>query len=75
MENNISENPPQTRMITGCGDCPMCDWNDMGEGYTCKFIDMFSEQEKRIKESNMFQPITPEWCPLKTKDVLFKFQQ
>lgn len=62
---------PIIKTIMGCVDCPCCLTNDMGSGYTCKMQGFFKEPNQ-IDESKKYQPITPDWCPLKTQPILFK---
>jgi hypothetical protein len=59
-----------TRIITGCSDCPTCDMNDMSSGYSCRLKEY---PDNFIKQSERWQPVTPDWCPLKQGSVLFKF--
>lgn len=51
--------------VLGCKDCPFCKENDMFAGYNCRVMD----NDEIIKQDKMFDPITPDWCPLK-KDVI-----
>lgn len=55
--------------ITGCVDCPFCDENDMGIGYSCR-IKVF---DNHIKETKKFQKITPEWCPIKEQPLIIRY--
>lgn len=41
--------------------------NDMTGGFSCNFI---QHPDNFIREDNMIQPITPDWCPLITKNIL-----
>jgi hypothetical protein len=58
-------------IILGCKECPMCDMNDMCSGYSCR---LKYYPDNLIKESKKFQPITPNWCPIKQNDILFKYK-
>lgn len=60
--------------VTGWANCPFCDENDMDVGYSCNairaklgFNDYIKFTEKNFVKQNKktFQPITPDWCPLK----------
>lgn len=57
--------------INGCFNCPLCDMNDMGGGYSCRLEKYPNNQIDEDYEK--FQPITPDWCPLKKESVEFKF--
>lgn len=59
-------------IIKGCENCPMCDMNDSCAGYSCQLM---PSTDNYIKESKQFRPITPEWCPLKYEDIVFKFEK
>lgn len=61
----------KTIIISGCKDCPLCDMNDMSSGYSCKLP---GSPDKTIKESDKYYPVTPEWCPIKKNDIIFKFE-
>lgn len=50
----------------------MCDMNDSCAGYSCQLM---PSTDNYIKESKQFRPITPEWCPLKSEDIVFKFEK
>ena len=54
--------------VNGCSDCPFCYEYDMGNGYGCKL----ESDTKTIKQTKFFQPITPNWCPLKNQEVVVK---
>lgn len=60
--------------ITGCNDCPASDSSDMCGGYICNLV---HPSDSVLIQENVFThlPITPEWCPLKTKDITLKFKQ
>lgn len=58
--------------ITGCEDCPMCDMNDMSSGYNCR---MKKSGENHIKENKFYQPVTPDWCPINSNDVVFTMKK
>lgn len=60
-----------TRIISGCKDCPLCDMNDMSSGYSCRLKQF---PDNYIEESDDCRPITPEWCPIKENDIIFKFE-
>ncbi|MEK6829022.1 MAG: hypothetical protein AABY15_02765 [Nanoarchaeota archaeon] len=63
---------PKERIITGCSDCPMCDMNDMASGYSCRLRD--SSETSYIKEDlKKWQPVTPDWCPIKEQPILLTF--
>lgn len=56
--------------VTGCSDCPMCDMNDMSSGFNCR-MRRHGLEENSIKEDKNYQAITPEWCPIKSDDIVF----
>jgi hypothetical protein len=57
------------RIINGCFDCPFNYEYDMAVGYGCKM-----DNEKRsIRQSKKYQPITPDWCPIKNSSVVVKY--
>lgn len=57
--------------IIGCQDCPFSYEFDMAEGYGCKI-----DAEKRdIRQSKKFQPITPDWCPIKNGKASVKYRR
>lgn len=60
------------KYISGCVGCPFCQMNDMSYGYQCQ---LKKDMGNVIKESKIYQPITPKWCPLKNEDILFKFKK
>lgn len=59
------------RTVTGCSDCPFIFSYDIAVGYGCKI----DADDRTIKESKKYQPITPEWCPLKSNNLLIKFEK
>lgn len=50
-----------------CTDCVFCVENMMEAGYHCRI-----DEEERIIESKTFRPVTPKWCPLSNKNLMFK---
>lgn len=60
------------KVVTGCKDCPFKYEYDMAFGYGCK-IDSSDRTIKKSKKN--YQPIDPEWCPLKTDDILVKLNK
>lgn len=57
--------------ITGCINCPFSYENDMAVGYGCKL----EKSHQSIRQSKTYLPITPNWCPIKTKPVVVKYQE
>lgn len=57
--------------VTGCADCPFNLEYDMASGYSCNI----DSENRHIKQSKRYQPIDPEWCPLKISDVIIKLKK
>ena len=57
------------RIINGCFDCPFNYEYDMAVGYGCKL----DTENRSIKQSKKYQPITPDWCPVKKDSVVVKY--
>ena len=57
--------------VTGCSDCPFQYEYDMSTGYGCRI----DSTERTIKQSKKYQPIDPEWCPLKISDAVVKLKK
>lgn len=62
----MNDKPQITITVTGCKDCPFLDPHDMDSGYSCNA----SKSEEAIYPDKMFQPETPDWCPLENIVVL-----
>jgi len=58
-------------IITGCSDCPFCQMNDMDSGYSCNIKEY---PKNYIEESKKYQPITPDWCPIKIKPYTVRYE-
>lgn len=61
--------------ITGCIDCPFKYEYDMAVGYGCKADNNLRGIEgiqypRSIKQSKQYQPIDPDWCPLKNGKIV-----
>lgn len=61
--------------VTGCIDCPFKYEYDMAVGYGCKADDFLRMGEesitpREIKQSKKFQPVDPDWCPLKIEKIV-----
>ncbi|KKP64369.1 MAG: hypothetical protein UR61_C0047G0011 [candidate division WS6 bacterium GW2011_GWE1_34_7] len=59
------------KIVTGCVDCPFKYEYDMAVGYGCKI----DTSDRTIKQSKKYQPIDPEWCPLKSGGILVKLNK
>ena len=59
------------KIVTGCIDCPFKYEYDMAVGYGCKI----DTADRTIRQSKKYQPIDPEWCPLKSGGILVKFNK
>jgi len=57
------------RIISGCFDCPFNYEYDMAVGYGCKI----DTENRSIRHSKKYQPITPDWCPVKNGSVVVKY--
>ena len=57
------------RIINGCFDCPFNYGYDMAVGYGCKM----DNENRSIRQSKKYQPITPDWCPVKNGSVVVKY--
>ena len=57
------------RIINGCFDCPFNYEYDMAVGYGCKL----DTENMSIKQSKKYQPVTPDWCPVKKDSVVVKY--
>lgn len=57
------------RIIHGCFDCPFNYEYDMAVGYGCKL----DTENRSIRQSKKYQPITPDWCPVKKDSVVVKY--
>jgi hypothetical protein len=57
------------RIISGCSDCPFNYEYDMAIGYGCKI----DTENRSIRQSKKYQPITPDWCPVKKGSVVIKY--
>lgn len=57
------------RIINGCFDCPFNYEYDMAVGYGCKL----DAENRSIRQSKKYQPITPDWCPVKKGSVVVKY--
>ena len=57
------------RIIYGCFDCPFNYEYDMAVGYGCKL----DTENRSIKQSKKYQPITPHWCPVKKESIVVKY--
>lgn len=72
---NNAENPKlglgdvSYRIIHGCFDCPFNYEYDMAVGYGCKV----DTENRSIRQSKKYQPITPDWCPVKKDSVVVKY--
>ncbi len=68
---NLNEQPKLTsyRIINGCNDCPFNYEYDMAIGYGCKV----DTEQRSIKQSNKYQPITPDWCPVNKQEFVVKY--
>jgi len=57
------------RIINRCFDCPFNYGYDMAVGYGCKM----DNENRSIRQSKKYQPITPDWCPVKNGSVVVKY--
>jgi hypothetical protein len=57
------------RIINGCFECPFSYAYDMAVGYGCKM----DNENRSIRQSKKYQPITPDWCPVKNNSVVVKY--
>lgn len=55
--------------VNGCSNCPFSYEYDMSSGYGCSVL-----RGRPIKESEKFQPITPDWCPLKESNIIIEIE-
>ena len=66
--------------IPGCIDCPFNYEFDMGPGYGCNLDfairgnEALTNPQKIQEDHKTHRPITPDWCPLKKDNFLFKFE-
>lgn len=81
MPNKLPQLVDGQIQITGCKDCPFCEFQDMSGGYKCQAeralsmtYDEYMRYDKRIlDDQKTFIPITPEWCPLKTQSITISY--
>mgnify|MGYP001612202556 CR=1 FL=1 len=70
--------------ISGCKDCIFCSENDAGSGSTCRLaMDILYKLDRQytnkeyadtqINVDKKYNPITPEWCPLKNENVTVSY--
>lgn len=56
-------------IIHGCVDCPFNYEYNMAVGYGCKL----DTENRSIRQSKKYQPITPDWCPVKECSIVIKY--
>ena len=63
----------QTIEITGCKDCPACESQDMVIGFKCRLSD--NDILIEVSDDNYEPAYTPNWCPLKSEDIMLTFDK
>jgi hypothetical protein len=64
------------KVVTGCNDCPFYRWHDAGCGGDCRLVPIGKDAFKEMEHDEYrFNPVTPEWCPLKSEFVLVEFKK
>ena len=69
----------EERIIQGCTWCPFSQENDMFSEYSCNAIPiekrLLDSDKYRIEQNEQYRAVTPDWCPLKTSSIIFKFKE
>lgn len=71
------DNLGKEMLITGCTTCPFSDMNDFDCNYSCKLLKFSTNKDSVVNviKSKKYSPVTPNWCPLKNNNYLFKFKK
>lgn len=65
----MKTNKPKTKIITGCNDCPFCVRDTEQAEHYC-----ILKSESELESFSFNEPITPQWCPLKTQPIIVTYE-